>query len=87
MPRILNSTVPFSHMAQRDMKNLACLSSSPMSHTESKRGDLDKNDQQPNFILWINQGTAYHGCTHGTEKQSIIAQAECKYQWVDIYFW
>ncbi|KAI7803336.1 mitogen-activated protein kinase kinase kinase 14 [Triplophysa rosa] len=80
MPRILNSTVPFSHMNQIDMKNLTCLSSSPMSHTESKRGYLDKKDQPANIILWMSQGTAYHGCTHGTEKQSIIAQAECESQ-------
>lgn len=76
--RILNSTVPFSHMAQSDIKSLT----SPTSHTESKRGELDKIDQMNYSFLWkvICQGTANHGWTHGTEKQSIIAQAECESQ-------
>lgn len=70
------------------MKNLTNFSSSPTSHTESKRGELAKIDQLTYLQKVISHGTANHGWTHGTEKQSIIAQAECKYQWVDTYyFW
>lgn len=77
MHRILNSTVPFSHMDQRDIKALNCPSSGPASRTESKGGERDKTNQN----LWkaVLCGTADHEWTQRTEKQSIIAQAECKY--------
>ncbi|KAK9977903.1 hypothetical protein ABG768_019686 [Culter alburnus] len=77
--RILNSTVPFSHM---DSKALNCLGSNPASHTESKGGELDKMDPLKYNYLWsvMNHGTAKHEWRHGTEIQSIIAQAECESQ-------
>lgn len=80
MQRIWNSTVPFSHMAQTDIKAINCLGSGPGSSTESKGRELDKMVQ--NSALWkiINHGTAKYEWTHGTEKQSIIAQAECESQ-------
>ncbi|TRY84058.1 hypothetical protein DNTS_014927 [Danionella cerebrum] len=76
MQRFLNSTVPFSHMDQSDFKVATCLRMRPDSPRESKDGDLDKID------LWkiINLGTAKSEWTQGTEKQSIIAQAECESQ-------
>lgn len=79
--RIWNSTVPFSPMDQSDSKALNCLDSNPVSHTESKEGELDKMNPLKNALFWkiMNQGTAKHEWRHGTEKQSIIAQAECKY--------
>ncbi|XP_051996146.1 mitogen-activated protein kinase kinase kinase 14-like [Xyrauchen texanus] len=85
MQRILNSTVPFSHLAQSEIKGLSCLSSSPASLTESKVGEVDKMDQLTSSFLWkvIRHGTAKQVDTywpHGTEKPSIIAQAECESQ-------
>ncbi|XP_016384978.1 mitogen-activated protein kinase kinase kinase 14-like [Sinocyclocheilus rhinocerous] len=78
MQRILNSTVPFSHMAQRDIKALNCPSSGPASRTESK-GERDKTNQL-NIWTAMYRGTADHEWTQRTEKQSIIAQAECESQ-------
>ncbi|XP_043091056.1 mitogen-activated protein kinase kinase kinase 14 isoform X2 [Puntigrus tetrazona] len=76
--RFFNSTVPFSHMDQRDIKVLNCPSlSPPASRTESKGGERDKQGQ---LSTWINRGTAHHEWTQRTEKQSIIAQAECESQ-------
>lgn len=70
-------------MAQTDIKAINCLGSGPGSSTESKGRELDKMVQ--NSALWkiINHGTAKYEWTHGTEKQSIIAQAECKYWFKD----
>lgn len=65
-------------MAQSDSKDLNCLRSSTASHTESKRGEVEKISTY--LLKAINQGTANHELTHGTEKQSIIAQAECESQ-------
>lgn len=83
MQRPLNSTVPFSHMTQRDNKVLNCPGSSPASRTESKGGELDKIDHLSIFQNYFRnvmcKGTANYEWTHRTEKQSIIAQAECKY--------
>lgn len=74
--RFLNSTVPF----QSDSKALNCLSSNPASHTESKGGgELDKMIPLNYILNVMNHGTAKHEWRHGTEKHSIIAQAECKY--------
>lgn len=80
--RIWNSTVPFSHMNQSDSKALNCLRSNPVSHTEIKGGVLDKMDPLKSTFYWkvMYQGTAKHEWRHGTEKQSIIAQAECESQ-------
>ncbi|XP_051572759.1 mitogen-activated protein kinase kinase kinase 14-like [Myxocyprinus asiaticus] len=85
MQRILNSTVPFSHLAQSEIKGLSCLSSSQASLTESKGGEVDKMDQLTSSFLWkvICHGTAKQVdtfWTHGMEKPSIIAQAECESQ-------
>lgn len=78
--RIWNSTVPFSHMAHSDIKAVNRLGSGPDSSTESEGGELEKIVH--NSALWkiINHGTAKYEWTHGTEKQSIIAQAECESQ-------
>ncbi|KAK7174580.1 hypothetical protein R3I93_001707 [Phoxinus phoxinus] len=80
--RIWNSTVPFSHMDQSESKALNCLGSNPVAHTESKEGELDKIDPLKNtfYLKVMSQGTAEHEWKHGTEKQSIIAQAECESQ-------
>ncbi|XP_016324099.1 mitogen-activated protein kinase kinase kinase 14-like [Sinocyclocheilus anshuiensis] len=81
MQRFLNSTVPFSHMAQRDIKALNCPGSSPASRTESKGGELDKIHHLSNYLKNVMyQGTADYEWTHRTEKQTIIAQAECESQ-------
>uniref|UniRef100_A0A8C1XA04 Mitogen-activated protein kinase kinase kinase 14a n=1 Tax=Cyprinus carpio TaxID=7962 RepID=A0A8C1XA04_CYPCA len=84
MQRPLNSTVPFSHMTQRDNKVLNCPGSSPASRTESKGGELDKIDHLSIFQNYFRnvmcKGTANYEWTHRTEKQSIIAQAECESQ-------
>ncbi|KAG1968440.1 mitogen-activated protein kinase kinase kinase [Pimephales promelas] len=80
--RILNSTVPFSHMGQSDSKARNCLGSNLFSHTESKEGELDKMGPLKNnfFREVMSQGTAKHGWIDGTAKHSIIAQAECESQ-------
>ncbi|RXN03510.1 mitogen-activated kinase kinase kinase 14-like protein [Labeo rohita] len=80
MQRILNSTVPFSHMAQSDIKVLNCPGSGPTSRTESK-GELDKVDHLSPYLKEVMcHGTAKFEWTQRTEKQSIIAQAECESQ-------
>ncbi|KTG06244.1 hypothetical protein cypCar_00013822 [Cyprinus carpio] len=79
MPRILNSTVPFSNMAQRDIKAFNCPSLGPGSRTENKGGERDKPNQL-NIWTFIHLGTADSEWTQRTEKQSIIAQAECESQ-------
>ncbi|KAK2916521.1 hypothetical protein Q8A67_000895 [Cirrhinus molitorella] len=73
--RILNSTVPFSHMAQSNIKALNCPGTNPASHTESKGGE---QAQISDIFRIINLGTANHEWTQRTEKQSIIAQAVCE---------
>ncbi|XP_067274929.1 mitogen-activated protein kinase kinase kinase 14 [Pseudorasbora parva] len=80
--RIWNSTFPFCHMDHSGSKALNCLVSNPDSHTESKGGVLDKMDPLKNTFYWkvMYQGTAKHEWKHGTEKPSIIAQAECESQ-------
>uniref|UniRef100_A0A8C1XY57 Mitogen-activated protein kinase kinase kinase 14a n=1 Tax=Cyprinus carpio TaxID=7962 RepID=A0A8C1XY57_CYPCA len=79
MPRILNSTVPFSNMAQRDIKAFNCPSLGPGSRTENKGGERDKPNQL-NIWTFIHLGTADSEWTQRTEKHSIIAQAECESQ-------
>ncbi|XP_059414440.1 mitogen-activated protein kinase kinase kinase 14-like isoform X3 [Carassius carassius] len=84
MQRPLNSTVPFSHMTQRNIKALNCPGSSPASRTESKGVEADKIDHLSFFQNYLREvmcnGTANYEWTHRTEKQSIIAQAECESQ-------
>ncbi len=78
--RILNSTFPFSPMDQRDIKALNCPSSGPAgSRTESKGGERDKTNPMSVILNAVCRGTANHVWMQRTEKQSIIAQAECKY--------
>ncbi|XP_059413810.1 mitogen-activated protein kinase kinase kinase 14-like isoform X1 [Carassius carassius] len=79
MPRILNSTVPFSVIDQRDIKAFNCPSLGPGSRTERKGGERDKPNQL-NIWTAIELGTADYEWTQRTEKQSIIAQAECESQ-------
>ncbi|XDV12828.1 hypothetical protein PO909_001397 [Leuciscus waleckii] len=80
--RIWNSTVPFSPIGQSDSKAINCLDSNPVAHTESKEEELDKMNPLKSALFWkiMHQGTAKHEWRHGTEKQSIIAQAECESQ-------
>ncbi|XP_062840843.1 mitogen-activated protein kinase kinase kinase 14 [Trichomycterus rosablanca] len=85
--RILNSTRPFSmSMNQPKLKDLDCIPSIPEPQSAISAVKVHKQNEQTDFTnyLWkiISHGTAKHVGTGplGTEKPSIIAQAECESQ-------
>ncbi|KAL6476671.1 hypothetical protein MHYP_G00151700 [Metynnis hypsauchen] len=90
MERILNSTRPFSMSTdQPKFKTYSCHDPTPEPHAASSVGKSSELDELllqadiSNFLLKvISHGTAKHVGTDplGTEKPSIIAQAECESQ-------
>lgn len=85
VPRMFNSTQPFSMSTnQPKLKVHSCLAPSPEPQTHVTSGKDDKQHKLPDYsnFIWkvFSHGTAKHVGTGplGTEKPSIIAQAECK---------
>ncbi|XP_026885589.2 mitogen-activated protein kinase kinase kinase 14 isoform X1 [Electrophorus electricus] len=81
--RILNSTIPFS--MSTDQPKVGCLDASPepCPPNTTSAAKADQQSHISNFLLKIlSHGTAKHmgAGPLGTEKPSIIAQAECESQ-------